>query len=105
MFVMTFQVNLGELHLETIQSGLHSTTNILFSVSTEANMPINFIKGIASSHTILLQRKSQRITKSPTPVPSDSEITCQNAIVPISSSRAKEGKPVEDPSGNNKSEK
>lgn len=44
-------------------SGPHSTTDALFSVSSEADMPINFIKGIASSHKILLQRKLQRITK------------------------------------------
>lgn len=44
-------------------SGLQSTTDTLFSVSGETDMPINFIKGIASSHKILVQRKLQRITK------------------------------------------
>lgn len=53
--------------MERIQSGLRSTTNILFSVSTEANVPINFIKGIASSHTILLQRKITKNYKESNP--------------------------------------
>lgn len=87
-------------------SELHSITDIVFSGSSEADKPVNFIKGIASSHTILLQNKLQRNTKNQLPkILRNLEVSFQNAIVFITLRNTKAGKPIEGVGEKRESEK